>query len=109
MKNSHHEEDGTLIIPENIKVYGIRRTAVTQTLLSCLNGGYFESHKKEDALYNKAIIRLVLSDSCAMDKFLVGDDCFRFRGHKRDKRGRLVSVEAYLYKEEKPKSNCSTI
>ena len=86
-----------MVKPENIKVYDIRRTAVIQTLLSCLNGGYFECHKKEDALYNKAIIRLVLSDSCAMDKFLVGDDCFRFRGHKRDKKGKLVSVEAYLF------------
>lgn len=86
-----------MVKPENIKVYDIRRTAVIQTLLSCLNGRYFESHKKEDALYNKAIISLVLSDSCAMDKFLAGDDCFRFRGHKRDKKGRLVSVEAYLY------------
>ena len=86
-----------MVKPENIKVYDIRRTAVTQTLLSCLDGGYFECHKKEDALYNKAIISLVLSDSSAMDKFLAGDDCFRFRGHKRDKRGRLVSVEAYLF------------
>lgn len=86
-----------MVKPENIKIYDIRRTAVIQTLLSCLNGGYFECHKKEDALYNKAIIRLVLSDSCAMDKFLAGDDCFRFRGHKRDKKGRLVSVEAYLF------------
>lgn len=88
-------------MPETLKVYGIRRTAVIQTLLSCLDGGYFDCHRKEDALYNKAIIRLVLSDSCAMDKFLEGDDCFRFRSHKRDKKGRLVSVEAYLYEWNK--------
>ena len=83
-------------MPEHISSYGIRGDAVRQTLLSCLDGGYFDCRKKEDEIYNKAIIKLVLSDSRAIDKFLEGNYPFRFREHKKDKKGKLISVEAFL-------------
>lgn len=82
--------------PENITIYGIRLLAIKQVLNRCLDEGYFDCHKKEDAIYNKAIIKLCLSDSRASDEFMAGGDGLRFRNHKKDRKGKLVSVEAYL-------------
>lgn len=82
--------------PENIVKYGIRLQAIRQALSVCLDEGFFDCHRKVDEIYNKAIIRFVLSDSRAADAFLGDNHCFRFRNHKKDKKGKLISVEAYL-------------
>lgn len=81
---------------EHILPYSIRLLAIKQVLNRCLDDGYFDCHKKEDVIYNKAIIKLCLSDSRASDEFMAGGNGFRFRNHKKDKKGKLVSVEAYL-------------
>lgn len=87
--------------PEHILPYSIRLLAIKQLLNRCLDDGYFDCHKKEDAIYNKAVIKLCMSDSHAADEFMAGGNGFRFRNHKKDKNGKLVSVEAYMPKYEK--------
>lgn len=82
--------------PEHILPYSIRLLAIKQLLNRCLDDGYFDCHKKEDAIYNKAVIKLCISDSHAADEFMAGGNDFRFRNHKKDNNGKLVSVEAYL-------------
>ena len=81
---------------ENITIYGIRLLAIKQVLNRLLDDGYFDCHKKEDAIYNKAIIKFCISDSRASGEFMAGGNGFRFRNHKKDNKGKLVSVEAYL-------------
>ncbi len=87
--------------PEHILPYSIRLLAIKQLLNRCLDDGYFDCHKKEDAIYNKAVIKLCISDSRASDEFMAGGNGFRFRNHKKDKNGKLVSVEAYLPENKK--------
>lgn len=82
--------------PENIGKYGIRLQAIRQALLVCLDGGFFDCCSKEDEVYNKAVVRLVLSNKLAAKLFMAGCCHFRFRNHKKDKKGKLISVEAYL-------------
>lgn len=86
---------------EHIVPYSIRLLAIKQLLNRCLDDGYFDCHKKEDAIYNKAIIKLCISDSHAADEFMAGGNGFRFRNHKKDKKGKLASVEAYLIESNK--------
>lgn len=81
---------------EHITPYGIRLLAIKQVLNRLLDDSYFDCHKKEDVIYNKAIIKLCISDSRASDEFMAGGNDFRLRSHKRDNKGKLVSVEAYL-------------
>lgn len=80
--------------------YSIRLLTIKQLLNRCLGDGYFDCHKKEDAIYNKAVIKLCISDSHAADEFMAGGNGFRFRNHKKDKKGKLESVEAYLLEHE---------
>lgn len=87
--------------PEHLLPYSIRLSTINQVLNRCLDEGYFDSHKKEDAIYNKAIIKLCLSDTRASDEFMAGGNGFMFRNHKKDKNGKLVSVEAYLPENKK--------
>lgn len=47
--------------PEHLLPYSIRLSTINQVLNRCLDEGYFDCHKKEDAIYNKAIIKLCLS------------------------------------------------
>ena len=87
--------------PEHILPYSLRLLSIKQLLNRCLDDGYFYCHKKEDAIYNKAVIKLCISDSHAADEFMAGENGFRFRNHKKDKNGKLVSVEAYLPENKK--------
>ena len=80
---------------EHIFPYSIRLLAIKQLLNRCLDDGYFDCHKK-GTIYNKAVIKLCISDSHAADEFMAGGNGFRFRNHKKDKKGKLASVEAYL-------------
>lgn len=82
--------------PENIEKYGIHLQAIRQALFVCLDGGFFDCCSKEDEVYNKAVVRLVLSNKLSAKLFMAGCYNFRFRNHKRDKNGKLISVEAYL-------------
>ena len=52
--------------------------------------------RKDDAIYTKAEMDLILSSKDNTRHFLYGDKFIRYRGHERDKKGRLVKVEAYF-------------
>lgn len=53
--------------------------------------------RKEDKIYNKAILDLILYNQDATDRFLSHDyDEIRFTDHERDKKGRLVKCRAYF-------------
>lgn len=89
---------------ENLYPYSIQLSTTKLVLLTCLDAGFFDAKKKEDAIYIKALVNLCITDSRAADDFLYGINSIRYRNHKKDKNGKLVSVEAYLPKDDDSKS-----
>lgn len=51
--------------------------------------------RSEDRVYTKAIVNLLISDLRNVHEYLLGTN-FGFRNHVRDKKGKLVSCEAYF-------------
>lgn len=51
--------------------------------------------RSEDRVYTKAIVNLLASDLKNIQVYLLGTN-FGFRNHIRDKKGKLVSCEAYF-------------
>lgn len=51
--------------------------------------------RSEDMVYTKAIVTLLSSDLKNIQEYLLGTN-FGFRKHVRDKKGKLVSCEAYF-------------
>lgn len=49
----------------------------------------------EHSVYTKAIVNLLASDLSHVHEYLLGTN-FGFRNHVRDKKGKLVSCEAYF-------------
>lgn len=75
----------------------IRRMARLQLLSQLCDCGFFKAKTKEDAIYDQAVINLLMSSDKAMNSFLSSRlDYIRFRNHERNKDGQLVSVEAYF-------------
>lgn len=64
-------------------------------LLDAYKVSFKDKGGKDDAIYAKAEMELILSSMDATRLFLCGDRPIRYRGHERDKKGRLVKVEAY--------------
>lgn len=56
----------------------------------------YKAKKGEDAVYTDAVFRLITSDLRYTGMFMFGGYDIYYRNHKRDKRGKLVSVEAYF-------------
>lgn len=54
---------------------------------------------KDNKVYSDAVYRLLL-DKRAMSMFLQGDRVLRFRNHKRNAKGKLIEVEAYVDEQE---------
>ena len=87
-------EDKVNLVVESYHLQGAR------TMLSKLMEHYRMLPKlkgnKEDEIYTKAELECVLSSKDNTRRFLYfGFDGMRFRNHKRDKKGKLLSVEAY--------------
>lgn len=53
---------------------------------------------KESVVYNAAILELISRDKHHMNMYLENRYDIMYRNHERDKKGRLVSVEAYFVK-----------
>lgn len=53
--------------------------------------------RSEDRVYTKAIVNLLASDLKNVQEYLLGTN-IGFRNHVRDKKGKLVSCEAYFIK-----------
>lgn len=68
---------------------------------------YLMEHENDydNKIYRDAVFRLITSDLRYMGMFLTESHTICFRNHKRDKKGKLVSCEAYfaekitIYKE----------
>ena len=52
----------------------------------------------EEMVYTKAIVNLLISDLRNVQEYLLGTN-IGFRNHVRDKKGKLVSCEAYFVKQ----------
>ena len=55
--------------------------------------------RSEDRVYTKAIVSLLASDLKNIQEYLLGTN-FGFRNHVRDKKGKLMSCEAYFMQKE---------
>ena len=51
--------------------------------------------RSEEMVYTKAIVNLLISDLRNVQEYLLGTN-IGFRNHIRDKKGKLVSCEAYF-------------
>ena len=51
--------------------------------------------RSEDMVYTKAIVNLLISDLRNVQEYLIGTN-IGFRNHIRDKKGKLISCEAYF-------------
>ena len=51
--------------------------------------------RSEDMVYTKAIVNLLISDLRNVQEYLIGTN-IGFRNHVRDKKGKLLSCEAYF-------------
>ena len=51
--------------------------------------------RSEDRVYTKAIVNLLISDLKNIQEYLLGTN-IGFRNHVRDKKGKLMSCEAYF-------------
>ena len=54
--------------------------------------------RSEDMVYTKAIVNLLISDLRNVQEYLLGTN-IGFRNHVRDKKGKLISCEAYFVKQ----------
>ena len=54
--------------------------------------------RSEDIVYTKAIVNLLAIDLRNVQEYLLGTN-IGFRNHVRDKKGKLVSCEAYFVKQ----------
>ena len=54
--------------------------------------------RSEDRVYTKAIVSLLASDLKNIQEYLLGTN-IGFRSHVRDKKGKLISCEAYFVKQ----------
>jgi hypothetical protein len=70
--------------------------AVKKITDSLLNGN---KHKKDDWIYLKAEWDLITSSKRNMQLYLDGTET-RYRNHKRNKRGKLESVECYFVEKK---------
>ena len=56
--------------------------------------------RSEEMVYTKTIVNLLISDLRNVQEYLIGTD-IGFRNHVRDKKGKLMSCEAYFVHWEK--------
>lgn len=57
---------------------------------------YMPKSKSEEAVYSRAVFKLITSDIRYTALFLAGCHDICYRNHKRDNRGELESVEAFF-------------
>lgn len=56
--------------------------------------------RSEDRVYTKAIVSLLASDLINVQEYFLGTN-IGYRNHVRDKKGKLVSCEAYFIEQNK--------
>lgn len=87
------ENRPTNLVIESYQLQGARQ--MLSRLLDVYKVSFKDKGGKDDAIYAKAEMNLILSSMDATRRFLCGDLRIHYREHERDKKGRLVKVEAY--------------
>ena len=89
---------------ENIHIWSNRMQGAREMLLAIIDSvneskGRFllDSAGKDSKVYHDAIVQLILDNLENTQKFLMKNP-IGFRNHVRDKKGKLVSCEAYFIK-----------
>lgn len=92
--------------PENIFHFGARTEGAMMMLLKLRDYNLTAEPRPKKAsggkapgVYNKAVIDLLLQSKDNAARFMDGDfDEIRYTDHRRDNRGKLISVRAYFAK-----------
>lgn len=70
-------------------------------VLKVVDDFFQKAHSGEDAIYTKAAIQLITRDKDSMNHYLNhGSSEIGFRNHVRNKKGKLVSCEAYWMQQQ---------
>lgn len=70
------------------------RIAGARQLMRILPLYMFGKKEKDGAIYNKAVIELIMSSPVNMDRFLNQEYSIRYTEHQRDKKGNLIECKA---------------
>lgn len=91
------DEKQEVLLPSqirNLNYYGYYIQGARMVMLRVMEE-WLPQLRHEDAVYMKAILKLALEDTRSTQRYLMRDP-IGFRNHKGDKRGRLLSVEAFF-------------
>ena len=84
--------------PANLMVESYQLMGARQMLQRILDSYIIKpkaKQGKDDDVYLKAELSMILSSTNNTLHFLCGDYRIHYRNHQRDKKGRLIKVEAY--------------
>ena len=70
------------------------RIAGARQLMRILPLYMFGKKEKDGAIYDKAVIELIMSSPVNMDRFLNQEYSIRYTEHQRDKKGKLIECKA---------------
>ena len=84
---------------ENLHIWSNRMQGAREMLIKLYENGNMilplGVKRSEDMVYTKAIVNLLASDLNNVQEYLLGTN-IGFRNHVRDKKGKLLSCEAYF-------------
>lgn len=89
----HEGQKPANLMVESYQLNGARQ--MLQRILDSYNIKSKEKQGKDDEIYLKAELSMILSSIDNTRHFLCGDLRIQYRNHQRDKKGRLIKVEAY--------------
>lgn len=84
----------------SLQQFAVERMAIQNFIIRMEDMGVLNARKAprgDDVIYNNAIIEAIKTDTRFLEQFMEGNKSVRFRKHKRNEKGKLVSVEAYYY------------
>ena len=88
---------------ENLHVWSNRMQGAREMLIKLYEDDKMilplGAKRSEDKVYTKAIVNLFASDLKNVQEYLLGTN-IGFRNHVRDKKGKLMSCEAYFVQKE---------
>ena len=90
---SNAKQSPANIVIESYQLMGARQ--MLQRILDSFNIKSKEKQSKDDDIYIKAELSMILSSMDNTRHFLCGDCRVHYKNHQCDKKGRLIKVEAY--------------
>ena len=88
------DNDPANLVVESYQLMGARR--MLQRIIDTYKVSAKTKCDKDDPVYTKAELDMILSSVDNVRHFLCGDYRIRYRNHVRDKKGRLIKCEAYF-------------